>query len=224
MLRLLLALSLLLAPLVRGGVDVDVDAFGESLGGWAKGGSTVDYALSGASYRTYKPEITPTPDGGIFVSVRIDHRRGWLASDDHAVLEVTFGPDASVVSAQSSLAIQGRTIASELVRGTADAGARVTGVEGAVKIGTDLVADLSSKLLREKIVEAGRVSYPAALRHNYNLLFQAVKKVEVARVVPAGQEEVPEAEATEPAGEEDPKPPTATPLEIQPYGTGEKKK
>jgi hypothetical protein len=225
MLRFLLALTLFLAPLSRAGVDVDIDAFGESLGGWAKGGSTVDYALSGANYRTYKPEITPTPDGGIFVSVRIDHRRGWLASDDHAVLEVTFGSDGSVESAQSSLAIQGRTIASELIRGGANAGARVTGVEGAVKIGTDLVADLSSKLLREKIVEAGRVSYPAALRHNYNLLFQAVKRVEAARVIPVGQEEVPEADATEAAEQrEEPKPPTAKPLEIQPYGAGGKKK
>jgi hypothetical protein len=52
-------------------------------------------------------------------------------------------------------------------------------VDRAVKIGTDLVADLSSKLLREKIVEPGRVSFPAAIRHNYNLLYQSVKKQKV---------------------------------------------
>lgn len=154
-------------------VDLDIEAFGESLGGWKK--SRVDYSLSGSLYRTHKPDITPTPDGGIFVSVRIDHRRGWLASDDHAMLEVAYADDGSVVSAQTTLAIQGRTIASDLIRTSAEAGASVTGIEGAVQIGTNLVADLSSKMLREKIVEAGRVSFPSAVRHNYNLLFRAVR-------------------------------------------------
>ena len=50
------------------GVSIDDDAFAKSLGGWKKANTYADYALSGASYRTYKPEISPTPDGGIFVS------------------------------------------------------------------------------------------------------------------------------------------------------------
>ena len=213
---LIFAITLLLAPCLHAGVDIDIDALGESLGGWKPKTSTADYALSGADYRTYKPEITPTPDGGIFVSLRIDHRRGWLASDDHAVLEVSFAADGAVVSAQSNLAIQGRTISSDLVKSTATAGASVTGVEGAVRIGTDLVADLSSKLLREKIVEAGRVNFPAALRHNYNLLFQSVR-VRTEKVVPAG-EEAPEA----PKKVTPPK--TDKGLEIRPYGVKDKPK
>jgi hypothetical protein len=214
--RLLLALIILLAPSLHGGVDIDIDAFGESLGGWKGKTSTVSYTLSGAEYRTYKPEITPTPDGGIFVSLRIDHRRGWLSSDDHAVLEVSFGADGSVASAQSNLAIQGRTIASDLIRSTAQAGAKVSGAEGAVKIGADLVADLSSKLLREKIVEAGRVNFPAVLRHNYNLLFQAVR-LRAENVVPAGEE------VAEPAKEATPAK-TGKSLEIRPYGEKDKPK
>ena len=189
--------------------ELDLEAFGESLGGWRKDGQTVDYELSGAKYRTFRPEITPTPDGGMFVSVRIDHLRGWLSNNDHAVLEVSFGPDGSVVSAQSNLAIQGRTISSDLIRSSANAGAAVTGVEGAVRIGTDLVADLSSKLLREKIVEAGRVTYPAALRHNYNLLFQAIR----AETEPAAHGDSATVTTTEPAA------PAAKPLDVQPYGT-----
>ena len=61
--------------------------------------------------------------------------------------------------------------------------AETAGREG----GTDLVADLSSKLLRENLVEAGRVSFPAAVRHNYNLLFQAIRQdsAPVATEVPA---------------------------------------
>ncbi|MEP4077509.1 hypothetical protein [Haloferula sp.] len=212
---LLFAILLLPAPCLQAGVDIDIDALGESLGGWKGKTSTVEYSLSGADYRTYKPEITPTPDGGIFVSLRIDHCRGWLASDDHAVLEVSLGNDGSVVSAQSNLAIQGRTIASELVRSTANAGARITGAEGAVRVGTDLVADLSSKLLREKIVEAGRVNFPAVLRHNYNLLYQAVR-IRSDKVIPAGETPVEQPQEVTP-------PKTDKNLEIRPYGEKAKK-
>ena len=208
MIRILSASLVLLASAATADVAIDVEAFGESLGGWKK--EVVDYELSGSQYRTHKPEITPSPDGGIFLSIRIDHRRGWLASDDHAVLEVTFNADGSVSSAQSTLAIQGRTIASDLIRTSAEAGASLTGAQGAVRIGSNLVADLSSKLLREKIVEAGRVSFPSAVRHNYNLLYKAV------RMLPAAPTETGEAEAEEP----DPaKPEPAAPaVEIKPYG------
>lgn len=165
--------------------EVDVEAFGKSLGGWdGRKGKTAEYEISGARYRTYKPEVSPSPDGGVFVSLRIDHLRGLLASDDHASLEMTFSSDGLLVSAQSSIALQGITISSELIKGTAAASTTVTApyVDRAVKIGTDLVTDLSSKLLREKIVEPGRVTFPAAIRHNYNLLYQAVKKdLEVAK-------------------------------------------
>jgi hypothetical protein len=157
-------------------IKVDQAVFGESLGGWSKrSGQAAEYALSGSSYRTYKPEISATPEGGIFVSVRIDHVRGWMSSDDHATLEITVGPTGVISSAKSNIAIQGRSIASDVILGTSAAGQEVTGADRAVQIGTDLVADLSSKLLREKIVEAGRVTFPAAIRHNYNKLYQALR-------------------------------------------------
>ena len=195
-------------------IDIDIDAYGESLGGWAKD-NTVSYALSGADYRSYKPEISPTPDGGIFVSVRIDHRRGWLASDDHAVLEITFAKDGTVVNARSTLAVQGRTISSDLIRSSAEIGAQAPGVGGAVKVGTDLVADLSAKLLREKIVEAGRVAFPAAVQHNYNLLYQAVRLRDAKLPEEGGAGLPPDAGPAEdqPAPEQ-----PAKALEIEPYG------
>lgn len=157
-------------------VRVDQDVFGGKLGGWTKRDKkAAEYVLSGTTYRTYKPEISPTPDGGLFASLRIDHVRGWLASDDHAVLEITISAKGEIESAQSTIAIQGRSITSDLIRSGNEAGQKLVGMDRAVQIGTDLVADVSAKLLREKLVEAGRVSYPAALRHNYNLLFQAIR-------------------------------------------------
>lgn len=184
---------LLCATSAHADVAVDVDAFGNSLGGWkARKGKAAEYVMSDATYRTYQPEISPSPDGGIFVSVRIDHVRGFMASDDHASLELSFSADGALVSAQSSLALQGRTISSELIRGGASATTSVAApqIDQAVKIGTDLVADLSSKLLREKIVEPGRVSFPAAIRHNYNLLYQAVKRAP-AKPAPASTTNAP---------------------------------
>lgn len=156
-------------------IKISEEDFGKSLGGWKKGRQTAEYPLSGSLYRTYRPEISPTPEGGIFVSVRIDHVRGWLSSDDHAMLEVTVGPQGIISSAKSNIAIQGRSIASEVILGTNEAGKELSGANRAVQIGTDLVSDLTAKLLRENIVEAGRVSFPAAIRHNYNLLYQAVR-------------------------------------------------
>jgi hypothetical protein len=175
---LILLFSLFCTASSFAAVEIDMDKFGESLGGWkARKGKAAEYEISESVYRTYQPEMSPSPDGGIFVSVRIDHVRGFMASDDHASLELSFAADGTLVTAQSSLALQGRTISSELIKGGASASTSVAApyVDRAVKIGTDLVADLSSKLLREKIVEPGRVSFPAAIRHNYNLLFQAVR-------------------------------------------------
>jgi hypothetical protein len=213
-------------------VKVDEDAFGQSLGGWKKrDNQAAEYPLSGATYRTYKPEVSPTPDGGIFVSVRIDHVRGWLSSDDHAILEVTVNSKGMIASARSNIALQGRSISSEVILGTNEAGKQTgaVGTDRAVQIGTDLVADLSAKLLREKLVEAGRVSFPSVLRHNYNLLFQAVRLdgVPVLPAPPVATPVLPSsgpiAPVPPPAAPEKPKEtppaPDNAPLEIKPYAS-----
>jgi hypothetical protein len=220
-------------------VEIDQAAFGKSLGGWTKRAkASAEYPLSGSVYRTYKPEVSPTPDGGVFVSVRIDHVRGWLASDDHAILEITVNSKGAIASAQSNIAIQGQSINSDLILGSNEAGKQlVTGTERAVQIGADLVTNLSTKMLRENIVEAGRVSFPAALRHNYNLLFQAVRvdgqpvpvtapvasAATVLPAPPAAASSVTPAPApvTPPAPPANPPAtnPDSAPLEIKPYGT-----
>lgn len=212
-------------PFAFAGVTIDEAKFGASLGGWkVKANKTAQYFLSGAEYRTYRPEVTPTPDEGIFVSIRIDHVRGWLSSNDHAVLEVTVDRDGNIASAQSSIAIQGRSVSSDLIRGAALGGQQAVGMDRAVAIGTELIADISSKMLREKIVEAGRVSFPAVLRHNYNLLYQAIRttpRPPVAIRVPEPGEEV-ESEQVPAEKPEEPKGDSEKNLQIRPYGVVEK--
>lgn len=190
-LRVFLTLCLVVGSAL-GDVTLDMAALGKSLGGWKKRSSMAEYELSGSTYRTFRPETSPTPDGGLFVSIRIDHVRGWLSSNDHAVLEITVSKDGGVSSAKSSIAIQGRAITSDVIRGTVDAGQQLTTADRSVKIGTDLVADLSAKLLRERIVESGRVTFPAALRHNYNMLFQSIR-VTQPKVEEAAKTEEPDA-------------------------------
>ncbi len=224
------ALLLALALHARAVVSIDEAAFGASLGGWKKrANSAAEYPLSGADYRTYKPEVSPTPDGGIFISVRIDHVRGWLSSDDHAILEITVSPKGAIASAQSNIAIQGLSIKSDVILGGNEAGKAILSPEGAVQIGTDLVANLSAKLLRENIVEAGRVSFPSVLRHNYNRLFQAIR-VDGVQVLPPDPATPNTPPAAPPVGTPATPPPAApvppttpppapgsVPLEIKPY-------
>ncbi|MGC6427675.1 MAG: hypothetical protein ACON5H_11870 [Akkermansiaceae bacterium] len=154
---------------------VHIDRFGKSLGGWdGKKEKYAEFERSGSKYRTWKPDVTPALNGGVFVSIRIDHLRGMFASDDHASLEVTFRADGTVESARSSIALQGRRITSDLITDTGKFGAKAAGLDRAAKVGLDMVSNLSSKVFRENVKEPGRVTFPAVLNHNYNLLCMAV--------------------------------------------------
>lgn len=186
------------------GPIMNIDRLGEQLGGWeAKGNRAADYERSGSKYRTWKPEVTPMLDGGLFISMRIDHLRGLFASDDHASLQVTLDSKGNIVSAQSSMAFQGRKITSDAIRLGTSAGTEAMGVQQIAKVGTDLLADLSSKLLRENVAEPGRVTFPAVIHHNYNLLCLATGII-TEQSLPA--------EAAQPAAE---KTPAQTPLKVE---------
>lgn len=179
-----LALLLLLAAFIPIGahaeVELDFEAFGKSLGGWDwKKGKAAQYEMAEDRFRTYRPVVSPTPEGGIFISVRIDHIRGFLASDDHASLEITIDPKGNAGSARSSISLQGRRVTSDLIVGGVQAGktaANGTPARGVVALGSDLVANLTEKLSRESKVEPGRVTFPSVVQHNFNLLMQAVRE------------------------------------------------
>jgi hypothetical protein len=161
---------------LRAEVEFDIETMGQHLGGWKdRNGGACLYAMMESKYRTYKPVITRTKDKGLYVSVRIDHVRGFLASDDYANLEISFDGAGNIQSAQSHIAIQGRTITSDVIRNTNQASGMVAPqMDHAVKMGSDLIADLTQKLLREKVVEAGRVTFPSVIKHNYHLICKSV--------------------------------------------------
>lgn len=182
--RLPSVLLFLLTAAAHAGVEVDLEKFGTSIGGWKKeGGKAAEYKFSESDYRTYKPEITQAPDGGIFISMRVDHVRGMFSADDHASLEMNFGPDGEMLSAQAYISIQNRRISSDMFRSAGKSAASAAGqvvngiAEKAAKLGSDVFASLASKVLRENVTEPGRVSFPAALRHNFNMLYPCVHVV-----------------------------------------------
>lgn len=53
-------------------VTIDTQAYGESLNGWRKN-RTAFYSIDNHSYLTHQPTVSPSPDGGIFVSTCIEH-------------------------------------------------------------------------------------------------------------------------------------------------------
>ncbi len=188
------------------GPFLNIDRLGEQLGGWeSKGERAADYERSGSKYRSWKPEVTPMMGGGIFISMRIDHLRGLFASDDHASLQVTLDAEGNIVAAQSSMAFQGRKITSDAIHLGVSAGTKVTGVDQVAKVGTDLLANLSSKLLRENVAEPGRVTFPAVIHHNYNILCLSTgiieperEGLEVAEPTPLSSPEIPSHPTQEP--------------------------
>ncbi len=207
-----LLISFLALGVVTASPVIHIDTFGESLGGWEKKNPKyAEFERSGSTYRTWRPEITPMVNGGVFVSLRIDHMRGVFATDDHASLEVTFAPDGTVESARSSLALQGKRVTSDLIAGTGKLGANIVGLDRAAKVGAEMVANLTAKVLRENIREPGRVTFPAVLNHNYNLLCLAVTVPPKATpVVEDGEPASSEAEAIKA-----PELPEAVPLIIE---------
>lgn len=180
---LIVSFFIMAVPFLHAAPELKIDDLGKTMGGWKdKGGKAAKFEVSGSKYRCWKPELSPTPTGGVFVSVRVDHLRGVFASDDHASLEVTFDQDGNVVSARSSIALQGKKVTSDLVEGTGKAGTKLVGMDLAAKVGTEMITSLTAKILRENIKEPGRVSFPAVLQHQYNLLCLALKMPEGAKV------------------------------------------
>jgi hypothetical protein len=227
---------LVLAGAAQAGVEVDVEKFGEGLGGWKKeGGKAAEYKFSESNYRTYKPEITSAPDGGIFISVRVDHMRGMFSADDHASLEMSFGPDGEMLSAQAYISIQDRRISSDMFRSGGRSAANAVGsvvngtAERAAKLGSEVFASLASKVLRENVTEPGRVSFPAALRHNYNMLYPCIRVVkDPPKALPVEDDPKKAAAVPTPPPASDPaKKPPGGMIEVRTFGepvTGEPKK
>ena len=185
---LTLALTIGSAP----AIDLNTEALGTKLGGWDPKRKIATYDISDTTYQTYKPTVTPTVDGGIFVTTKIRQYRGGRYGVCH--LEMTFDSSGTIISAQAKLKIGSRTFDTKIVEldRNARAEAEAAGREIAsptAQIATDLFARLDEEILKwqnERSEEAkerkdligrlagnagdGNANISGAVRHNFNLI------------------------------------------------------
>lgn len=95
-------------------VGFDTEGFGQRLNGWTKNGTAV-YDFTDAKYRTHKPTITETTDGGIYISTQVDLMAfGNAGAVSH--IDMTFSSGGTLLSAQLRSTIGRKTIDTGLVR------------------------------------------------------------------------------------------------------------
>jgi hypothetical protein len=108
---ILLALALITPAFA---VGFDTEGFGQRLNGWTEKGTT-EYHFTDAQYRTYKPTITETTDGGIYISTQVDLIAfGSYGAISH--IDMTFSAGGTLLSAQLRSTIGRKTIDTGLVR------------------------------------------------------------------------------------------------------------
>ncbi|OUJ75795.1 LGFP repeat-containing protein [Hymenobacter crusticola] len=162
-------------------LQFDMAKLGQQLTGWdAKDGSAAEYTSAGSNYRTYKPSVSPTPSGGLFISTKLDHIRG-MAADDHAQVEMEFAANGVIISSRVAMTIQGHnTLDTGLIAGAAGAGGTVFGGP-AVGAAATAIAELSAKIVNSltKFITnlsetGGRANFPAVVRLNMNCIFASL--------------------------------------------------
>lgn len=108
---LLLALALITPAFA---VGFDSASFGQRLNGWKKDRTTV-YEFTDATYKTYMPTITATPDGGMYISTQVDLLVfGGQGAISH--IDMTFSSGGTLLSAQLRTTIGRQIIDTGLVR------------------------------------------------------------------------------------------------------------
>lgn len=176
------------------GLGVNVESLGESLNGWSKK-RTASYTVDSQKYRTHVPTVTENLDGGIFVSMRVEHLSA-LRADATAYLELTFTPSGYVGAAQVRLTMNGKKYNTGQILRPEE---RIS-LEGEIgsadwrsthlKLVLDLFNKLDAEFAKEDKAEGqkakrdlwGRLNssrlaesdVSAALRHNLNLLLANV--------------------------------------------------
>lgn len=179
-------------------IGFDTEGFGQRLNGWTEKGHAV-YDFTDARYRTYKPTITETTDGGIYISTQVDLIAfGSAGAISH--IDMTFSSGGTLLSAQLRSTIGRKTIDTGLVR-RPEAPAAPAATEGQAapkampfNASEELIIELFNRFDAEmrKVSEgkeaekrdlfsrlggsksAKTANLAAGLRHNCNLMIQHV--------------------------------------------------
>ncbi|WP_411845498.1 hypothetical protein AAFN60_17735 [Roseibacillus persicicus] len=175
------------------GLGIDVEGLGHNLNGWQKN-RTATYTIDSQTYRTHVPTVTQNLDGGIFVSMRVEHISA-VRADAIGYIELTFTPSGYVGASQIRLTMNGKEYDTgqvlreeERVVTEAEVGSmdwRTTHMKMVLNLFSKLDAefakaegkeekskgDLWGRFKGSKLSES---DVSAALRHNLNLLLANV--------------------------------------------------
>lgn len=160
-------------------VDLDLPKLATGLSGspnWDKKvneGGAVEYKSNGSNYRTFKPTVSPTTDGGLLVSTKINHIRK-LGGDDHALITMTFDSNGTLVE-KTTLEIKmgDKSFNTDILVEAASKGGAKAGAAA-------VVAAQISKQLAEQITKwgekGGRLNLPTVVEHNINHIAASIQK------------------------------------------------
>lgn len=121
----------------------------------AKGGRAYELLSQDSNYRVWRPDVATSPDGGVALSMKLDHIRG-MFQDDHALMQLAFRPNGTLASSSWTIELQGHNPVSKFL--DVASGELPAGVSSVAK----LVATLTSAI--EDLGErGGRLNFPAVL-------------------------------------------------------------
>lgn len=149
---------------------LDSDALAKKMGGsWnKKGNAATEYKSSDSNYRTYKPTVSTTKNGGLLVSFKVDHIRGG-AHDDHAQIEMEFDAKGQLISSSATMSIAGRQSldSKKIVAAAAPAGVSAP----AAWVASEVANALLSVVQKD---HGGRKNFPSVVNHNINWVVECV--------------------------------------------------
>ena len=162
-------------------LQFDMKKLGVLLTKWdKKNGTAAEYKQSNSNYRTYKPSVSTTPQGGLFIATTIDHIRGF-AKDDHAQLEMEFNASGAIISSRAKFDIAdnprfdtGLVKSAAAVAGGVASGPEAGAASGAIAEVAAKIANSLSGAISKMGEHGGRANFPAIVRMNMNKIFESL--------------------------------------------------
>ena len=172
---------------------INVERFGNALGGWKTGstfkklaGEHAEYKIDNSKYRTFKPTITAAPDNAQFVTTRVETAVK-VGSGAVCFLETSFNSSGELTTATIKIHTDDKRIDSGTVVLQLPSEDEVAVLSPTNQLITDLFTALDSKIeklnqgtdeeiaRRDVFGRVGRLTWEledlsGALRHNLNLL------------------------------------------------------
>ena len=175
-----IALIVLAASFHCHAATFELDGYAAALksgGKWTKfkdEGRVVEYPSNGSKYRTFEPTVSPTPEGGILITTKLNHIRRF-GGDDHCILRLKFDKDGKPLEQhQGTLKMGDKSFDFKILMTGAAAPGITVKAAAAVAVAKQIHDQLAG--LKDKLSEkGGRENFPNVIEHNFNHIISHVK-------------------------------------------------